>query len=149
MSRMTFNVPGNSMFITWIASSTTLAQTREELIQGAKKEGKVVWYGIISAEDIKQLAGAFQKKYPFIQVETYRASTEAVANKILTETQAGRYLYDIVNNGAFEIWPLYKRGLLGKYISPKGNPTHFLRRTQRATGMIFMTAITSSAIKRD
>ncbi len=115
-------LPSLIVFIFWIVSSTSFAQTREELIQGAKKEGKVVWYGIISAEDIKQLASVFQKKYPFIQVETYRASTESVANKILTETQAGRYLYDIVNNGAFEIWPLYKRGLLGKYVSPERKP---------------------------
>jgi iron(III) transport system substrate-binding protein len=106
----------------WILNSTALAQSREELIQGAKKEGKVVWYGILSVEDMKRLAGAFEQKYPFIQVETYRASTETVANKIVTETQAGRYLYDLVNNGAFEIWPLYKRGLLGKYMSPESKP---------------------------
>jgi iron(III) transport system substrate-binding protein len=106
----------------WIVNPPAFAQSREELIQGAKKEGKVVWYGILSAEDIKRLAGAFEKKYPFIKVETYRGSTEAVANKILTETRAGRYLYDVINNGAFEIWPLYKRGLLGKYASPESKP---------------------------
>ena len=119
MGRRRFTISALLFLISWIVGSNTHAQTSEDLIQKAKNEGKVVWYGIVSAEDIKQLAGAFQKKYPFIQVETYRGSTEAVANKILTETQAGKYLYDVVNDGAFEIWPLYKRGLLGKYVSPE------------------------------
>jgi iron(III) transport system substrate-binding protein len=100
----------------------TPAQTREQLIEGAKKEGKVVWYGSLSLEDIKRLADAFEKKYPFIKVDPFRASGEKLANKIATETRAGRYLYDVVATGAFEIWPLYKKGLVGKYVSPESKP---------------------------
>lgn len=103
----------------WVIPCGSSAQTREELIEGAKKEGRVVWYGSLSLEDLRKLANAFEKKYPFIKVETFRASGEKVANKIMTEVRAGRHLYDVVATGAFEIWPLYKRNLLGKYISPE------------------------------
>jgi len=105
-----------------VLPGTIPAQTREQLIEGAKKEGKVVWYGSLSLEDIKRLADAFEKKYPFIKVDPFRASGEKLANKIFTETRAGRYMYDIVATGAFEIWPLYKRGLVGKYVSPESKP---------------------------
>ncbi len=105
--------------IFWVAPIGVSAQTREELIEGAKKEGRVVWYGSLSLEDLRKLANAFEKKYPFIKVETFRASGEKVANKIMTEVRAGRYLFDVVATGAFEIWPLQKRGMLGKYISPE------------------------------
>lgn len=102
--------------------SHVLSQSREELIEGAKKEGKVVWYGSLSLEDIKVLSEKFEKKYPFLRVEVFRSSGENLANRIMTETRAGRYLYDVVATGAFEVWPLYKRGLLGKYISPESKP---------------------------
>lgn len=105
-----------------VLPGTIPAQTREQLIEGAKKEGKVVWYGSLSLEDIKRLADAFEKKYPFIKVDPFRASGEKLANKIFTETRAGRYMYDIVATSAFEVWPLYKRGLVGKYVSPESKP---------------------------
>ncbi len=95
------------------------SQSRKQLIEGAKKEGKVVWYGSLSLEDIKVLSEKFQKKYPFLKVEIFRSSGENLANKIITETRAGRFFYDVVATGAFEVWPLYKRGLVGKYISPE------------------------------
>jgi iron(III) transport system substrate-binding protein len=107
---------------TFVFAPLGFSQTREQLIEGARKEGKVVWYGSLSLEDVKRLADAFEKKYPFIKVEPFRASGEKLANKILTETRAGRHLYDVVATGAFEIWPLYKRNLLGKYISPESKP---------------------------
>lgn len=119
-SRLAFIIA--TYLLTFVFAPLGLSQTREQLIEGAKKEGKVVWYGSLSLEDVKRLADAFEKKYPFIKVEPFRASGEKLANKILTETRAGRYLYDVVATGAFEIWPLYKRNLLGKYISPESKP---------------------------
>lgn len=98
------------------------SQGREALVEGAKKEGKVVWYGSLSLEDIKRLSTAFEKKYPFLKVDIFRASGEKLANRILTETRAGKYLFDVLATSAFEVWPLYKRGLLGKYVSPESKP---------------------------
>jgi iron(III) transport system substrate-binding protein len=57
-----------------IWSGRISAQTREQVIEGAKKEGKVVWYASLSLEDLKRMSDAFEKKYPFIKVDPFRAS---------------------------------------------------------------------------
>ncbi len=119
------NLRGNvswvlSFFLTLLLFPTTIfSQSQEDLILAAKTERKVVWYSSLNLVDLKRLANAFEKKYPFLKVEPYRASGERISNKILTEVRAEKYLFDLVAVGAFEIWPLYKRGLLGRYYSPE------------------------------
>jgi hypothetical protein len=44
-----------------------------KLIEGAKKEGSLIWYTSTSIEDIKRLFDAFTKKYPFIKTEVFNA----------------------------------------------------------------------------
>src|ERR1043166_2426977 len=48
------------------------------LYAGAKSEGKITWYTSLAGESYKQLAAAFEAKYPGIRVESYRA-TQRVA----------------------------------------------------------------------
>jgi hypothetical protein len=40
-----------------------------KLIEGAKKEGALVWYTSTSVEDITRLFAGFNKRYPFIKTE--------------------------------------------------------------------------------
>jgi len=61
-----------------------------KLVEGAKKEGELTWYVSMSLTESKPLLDDFQKKYPFIKGELFRASTEKVMNRILTETRAGQ-----------------------------------------------------------
>ena len=49
------------------------------LFDGAKREGKLVWYTTLAAEQNKQIANAFEKKYPGVSVETYRTGSSALA----------------------------------------------------------------------
>ncbi len=50
-----------------------LGKEREQkLIEGAKKEGKVVVYSFTAVDQLKPLLDEFQKKYPFITPEHYR-----------------------------------------------------------------------------
>src|SRR3990172_11218920 len=58
------------------------------LLDGAKREGKVVWYTTLAAEQNKQVAGAFEAKYPGVRVETFRTGSSALAQRLLTEAQA-------------------------------------------------------------
>ena len=53
------------------------------LIEGAKKEGSLIWYTSTSIEDIKRLFDAFTKKYPFIKTEFFNAGSARVFNRIL------------------------------------------------------------------
>ena len=44
-----------------------------KLLEGAKRDGKVVYYGSMLADQMKRILDEFNKKYPFIEVSSYRA----------------------------------------------------------------------------
>src|SRR4030095_11207313 len=59
-----------------------------KLIDGAKREGKLVYYGSILADQMKHVFDEFNKKYPFVTVGTYRGGALDVYNRITTEALA-------------------------------------------------------------
>src|SRR3990172_9149760 len=62
------------------------ADRQQILEEGAKKEGKLVIY---TTQTEKQIMNAFQKKYPFLKVESWRAETMHVVSRIFEENKAG------------------------------------------------------------
>ena len=59
------------------------------LVEGAKKEGKVVFYtGLIVDQVVRPVKDAFEKEYPFVQVDFFRANAERLAQRMLAEYQA-------------------------------------------------------------
>ena len=97
----------------------TISTERAKLIEEAKKEGKVVVYAAYSAADANTFKVAFEKKYPFIQFEYFRAGKDKLLARYLTEVKAGQYLTDVYQSSIFPIMTLLQRGLLGKYLSPE------------------------------
>jgi iron(III) transport system substrate-binding protein len=87
------------------------------LIEGAKKEGRVVWYATLNINDSSALLSHFEQKYPFIKTELLRAGSEQLLNRILTEDSAGRSALDLVN--LTTINALKRRGLLQAHRSPE------------------------------
>lgn len=85
------------------------------LIEGAKKEGQVVWYATLNINDSNALLNRFNQKYPFIKTELLRAGSEQLLNRILTEDSAGRSAMDLVN--LTTINALKRRNLLQPYRS--------------------------------
>ena len=59
------------------------------VIEGAKREGTVVFYGPLNINDSQAIAKRFEEKYPFIRVEILRMSAEPLLNRIITEDKAG------------------------------------------------------------
>jgi len=64
------------------------------LYEGAKAEGKVTWYTSLAGNSYKELAAAFEAKYPEVKVESYRATRQDLGAKIMAEGQSKRYIYD-------------------------------------------------------
>jgi iron(III) transport system substrate-binding protein len=89
------------------------------LIEGAKKEGKLVWYTSIALPESKPLLDAFEKKYPFVKTELFRAGLESTVNRIRTETQAGRWEFDAVAINGRMINILAQHKLISPYVSPE------------------------------
>ena len=68
------------------------------LVEGAKKEGKVTWYTTLIVDQVmRPVKEAFEKEYPFIQIEYFRGNSERIVQKMLAEYQAKRYDVDIID----------------------------------------------------
>jgi ABC-type Fe3+ transport system substrate-binding protein len=88
------------------------------LLEGAKKEGKVSFYtGLIVDQVVRPVKDAFEKEYPFLQVEYFRANSERLAQRVLAEYQAKRYEVDIVSGSAAATM-LQRAGLMQRFYSP-------------------------------
>jgi len=88
------------------------------LEQGAKKEGKLLWYGTLIVDQLmRPVKAAFEKEYPFIQVEFFRGNTERVVQKAVSEYQAKRYDVDIID-GTTSPTLANKAGIMQRFNSP-------------------------------
>ncbi len=94
-------------------------QRRQALIEGAKAEKEVTYYSSLQAPQLEIFARAFNQQYPFLKVNSYRASGEKQVIRIQAENSAGRNLVDVVNSSAEEAAALKKIGVLEPYPSPQ------------------------------
>jgi len=92
---------------------------RERLLhEGAKREGKLVWYTTLAAEQNKQIANTFEKKYPGVAVEIYRTGSSALAQRLLTEAKARRHIADAIETTPPGLMTFRENQLLLPYASP-------------------------------
>ena len=79
------------------------------LLEGAKKEGKITWYtSLIIDQVVRPLKEAFEKKYPFIQIEPFRGNSERIVQKMFAEYQGKRYEVDVIDGTVTA--PMVKKG---------------------------------------
>jgi iron(III) transport system substrate-binding protein len=94
---------------------------REQVLyNGAKAEGKVVWYTSLAGGSYKELASTFEAKYPGVKVEAYRATRQELGARILAESQAKRHIVDTIESTL----PLLKLLRDNKLLVPYYFPTH-------------------------
>jgi hypothetical protein len=55
------------------------AAEEPDLVQAAKREGRVVWYTV--AGESQQLAQEFERKYPFVKVEVVRSTVYPLSER--------------------------------------------------------------------
>src|ERR1051325_7045096 len=94
------------------------ADRERVLFDGAKREGKVVWYTTLAADQNKQIAALFEKKYPGVSVEIYRTGASALAQRLLTEAKARRHIADAVETTPPGLMTFRDSQLLLPYASP-------------------------------
>lgn len=88
------------------------------LLEGAKAEGKVVWYTSLAGASYKTIVKAFREKYPDIEIEVYRSGSKNVGQKIMGEVEAKRYLADAVESTPPILMLLHDKGIIRSYTSP-------------------------------
>jgi len=90
---------------------------RERLLyDGAKKEGKFVWY--TSLVPHKEIAKNFTAKYPGVSVDIYRSDGVILANRIMAESQARHHIMDAIETTPPPLMPLRDNQMLMPYTSP-------------------------------
>lgn len=89
----------------------------KRLLDGARREGEVNVYTSLVVQDITDLAAAFEKKYG-VKVKFWRAGSEKVVQRIVTEARGGRFDFDIVETNGPELEALHREKLLQKATSP-------------------------------
>jgi iron(III) transport system substrate-binding protein len=93
------------------------ADREQVLAQGAKKEGEVMLYTSLVPEDLTALAAAFEKKYG-VKLKTWRANSEKVLQRAVTEARAGRNDADLVETNGPQLESLYREKGLQPLRSP-------------------------------
>jgi len=87
------------------------------LIEKAKEEGKLVLYTSLAPTESTPLAEAFERKYG-IQVELWRAISERVVQRTVTEARGRRYAVDVVETNGPEMEMLAREEMLSEFYSP-------------------------------
>jgi iron(III) transport system substrate-binding protein len=93
------------------------ADREQHLIEGAKREGALTMYSNAPTDDNAVLVGAFEKKYG-IKVNLYRASSEEIRQRALTEAGAKRFDVDFILNNAPAMEAMAGERLLQEVNSP-------------------------------
>jgi iron(III) transport system substrate-binding protein len=91
----------------------------QDVLEGAKKEGQLVFYAGIPIPDAQAILSALERKYPFIKTTFYRATGSALVSRIQTEQRAGTHTWDVMNATGFEPYVLVEQGYFAKYDAPE------------------------------
>ena len=93
------------------------ADRARRVLQGAKKEGELRVYTSAPADDYAVFSAAFEKKYG-VKVRVWRASSEKVQQRGVTEARAGRFDVDIFDTNGPEMESLHREKILQEVKSP-------------------------------
>jgi iron(III) transport system substrate-binding protein len=89
-----------------------------KIIEGARKEGKLMIYSLLAVPDHSQIVDRFKAKYPFIEVSLLRpGASERITARVMTEARAGRHLVDVIGVSRLNMFHLSQRGLVMSYAS--------------------------------
>ena len=91
-----------------------------KIIEGARKEGQLIWWNTIAQDQCQILVTEFMKKYPFITASYWRSGTVGVHSKVMLEARSGRYSWDVLSQTNPEyVVELRQKNLIVPYHSPE------------------------------
>lgn len=93
------------------------ADRQQRLVEGAKKEGTLSIYTSAQTEDMGALVAGFEKKYG-IKVSVWRAGSEKVLQRAVTEARGNRHTVDIIETNGPELESMHREKLFQQVKSP-------------------------------
>lgn len=105
-----------------LAGNTALgrAAASDPLIDGAKREGELVYYASMNLAEANAIIAEFEKRYPFIKVKLHRTGSEKLLTRVLTEYRAKKTFADIIQTVEFSMHIFNRSGVLARYL-PQSN----------------------------
>ena len=91
------------MFILSALNQQAKPASDPQVVEGARKEGKLVIYSSTDQSSAQALLDDFRKLYPFIQIEYNDLGTQAIYDRFLSETAAGATSADLLWSSAMEL----------------------------------------------
>jgi iron(III) transport system substrate-binding protein len=96
-----------------------------QLIEAARREGKIVYYTSIDLPVAERIAKAFEAAYPGIPVRLERSGAERVFQRVAQEYGSGIHAVDVANSSDAAHFVAWKRdGLLAPYV-PEDVAKHY------------------------
>src|SRR5215470_3541071 len=93
------------------------ADRAERLVAKAREEGTLTLYTSLATTESGPLAQAFEKKYG-VKVQLWRALSENVLQRALTEARGGRRAMDVVETNAPEVEALAREQVVAEFDTP-------------------------------
>ena len=101
------------------------AKVTPELVEAARKEGKVAWYTSVDLPVAERIAKAFEAKYPGVAMRVERSGAERLFQRIGQEYASNIHAVDFVNSSDAAHFIVWKRdGLLAPYV-PEDVAQHY------------------------
>jgi iron(III) transport system substrate-binding protein len=116
------------------APITAPGQITPELIEAAKKEGEVMFYGAITVNSSKAIGDEFEKKYG-IKLRHWRGDATELINRSLAEARAGKPGFDVTLGNEVVMHSLDEKNLFAVFEPPaaKSYPKQFLDPDKKMT----------------
>src|ERR1041385_3052985 len=99
----------NSLFtllLVLVAPVVAAAQTQDQLIAGAKSEGRLVLYASAATQQLQMYMAAFNKRYPFVKTEYFRTDKQKLVTRVLLEEQPKQRIADLIHTSVNALFGL-------------------------------------------
>jgi len=107
------------------AAAPTPTRVTPELVEAARKEGKVIWYTAVDLPVAERIAKSFEAKYPGIAMRVERSGGERIFQRISQEYGSSIHAVDVVNSSDAAHFIVWKRdGILAPYL-PEDVAAHY------------------------
>jgi iron(III) transport system substrate-binding protein len=117
-----------------------------ELIEAARKEGKVLYYTSVDLPLAEKIAKSFEAKFPGIAVRTERTGAERVFQRIGQEYASRIYAVDVVNSSDASHFITWKRDGVLAPVVPDDVARHYPADHKDPDGMFASFRVTLSAV---
>jgi iron(III) transport system substrate-binding protein len=93
------------------------SEKRARLVDGAKKEGRFVFYGTLGVDAAAPMLEKFRQAFPYLTIGHYRGNGSGLFNKVVTEARGSKFEADVIEISAGPSAELIRAGYIDPYRS--------------------------------